>query len=102
MLAMGQGPIVAMCKSACRECDNTNVRFNEVYLDFRVEVDEDAAAHGTTSATEFGKIYKQLLDRDDIRSTRVSVLTTDDIVDLKFAKWASGGAEKYAWADNLN
>ncbi|KAL2213153.1 NAD(P)-binding protein [Sarocladium strictum] len=101
MLAMGQGPIVAMCKSACRECENTNVRFNEVYLDFRVEVDEDAAAHGTTSATEFSKIYTQLLDRDDIRSTRVSVFTTDDIVDLKFAKWASGGAEKYAWAKNL-
>lgn len=84
---MTQGPLIAMSKAACRECADTNVRFNEVYLAFRVEVDEDAAEHKVTSATEFGKVYEQILDRDDIRSTRVSVLSTEDIKDLKFAKW---------------
>ena len=84
---MTQGVLFSMCKAACRECEKTNVRFNEVYLCFRVENDEDAAAHGVTSSSEFGKVYTQLLNRDDIRSTRVTVETPEDIATLRFAKW---------------
>lgn len=87
MPAMTQGVLFSMSKAACRECEKTNVRFNEVYLCFRVENDEDAAAHGVTSSSEFGKVYTQLLGRDDIRSTRVTVETPEDIATLRFAKW---------------
>jgi hypothetical protein len=52
-----------------------------------VEHDEDAKAHGVTSSSEFGRVYEQLLKREDIKSTRVTVETPQDIATLKFAKW---------------
>ena len=70
---MTQGALYSMCIGTARENLDTSVRFNEVYLNFRVEVDEDAAQHGVVSSTEFGAVFKQLLDRSDIRSSRVEV-----------------------------
>ena len=75
-----------MATAASRENENTSVRFNEIYLAFRVEVDEDAKQHGLTSATEFSVVYEKLLARSDIRSSRVRVDGRDDIKDLKFQK----------------
>lgn len=83
---MAQGALFSMCTAGCRENESTNVRFNEVYLAFRVEVDEAAAQHGVTSASEFAAVYQQLLDRPDIRSSRVRVDTVQDIKNLKFAR----------------
>ncbi|OIW22620.1 NAD(P)-binding protein [Coniochaeta ligniaria NRRL 30616] len=84
--AMPQGALFSMATAACRENANTNVRFNEVYLAFRVEVDEDAAQHGVTSASEFASVYEQLLGRPDIRSSRVRVDSIGDLKELKFEK----------------
>lgn len=86
MPAMPQGALFSMATAACRENADTNVRFNEVYLCFRVEVDNDAARHGVTSASEFASVYQQLLERSDIRSSRVRIGTRDDIMDLKFER----------------
>jgi len=81
--ALNQGALYSMATAACRENETTNVRFNEVYLAFRVEVDEDAAQHGTASASEFALIYEELLTRSEIRSSRVRVDTPEDLTDLK-------------------
>lgn len=75
-----------MATAACRENAETNVRFNEVYLAFRVEVDEDASQHGVTSASEFASVYEQLLARPDIRSSRIRIDSVDDLKELKFKR----------------
>ncbi|KAH8904864.1 NAD(P)-binding protein [Coniochaeta sp. PMI_546] len=84
--AMPQGALFSMATAACRENATTNVRFNEVYLAFRVEVDADAAQHGVTSASEFASVYEQLLARPDIRSSRVRVDSIDDLRELRFER----------------
>ncbi|KAJ7143126.1 hypothetical protein C8R43DRAFT_1015658 [Mycena crocata] len=84
--AMTQGPLFSMATAASRENEHTNVRFNEVYLTFRVEVDELAAKHKVTSASEFASVYEGILANPEIRSSRVRVDSTDDIKDLKCKK----------------
>ena len=84
--AMNQGPLYSMATAASRENETTNVRFNEVYLGFRVEVDESAAQNKTTSASEFASVYKEILARPEIRSSRVSVMSPDDIQGFKYAR----------------
>lgn len=84
--AMPQGALFSFATAACRENEKTNVRFNEVYLAFRVEVDEDAKKHGVTSASEFAEVYKQMLDRKDVKSSRVRVETPEDLAVLRFAR----------------
>jgi len=84
--AMTQGPLFSMATAAARENEKTNVRANEVYLMFRVEVDEDAAQHGVSSATEFSSVYEEILNRPEIRSSRVRVESPEDFKNVKFAK----------------
>nr|WNZ75421.1 hypothetical protein [Trichoderma harzianum] len=84
--AITQGPLFSMATAAARENEKTNVRVNEVYLMFRVEVDEDAAQHGVTSASEFAAVYEGILSNPEIRSSRVRVASPADIKDLKWAK----------------
>ncbi|KAM6477031.1 hypothetical protein HDV62DRAFT_374043 [Trichoderma sp. SZMC 28011] len=84
--AITQGPLFSMATAAARENEKTNVRVNEVYLMFRVEVDEDAAQHGVTSASEFAAVYEGILSNPEIRSSRVRVASLADIKDLKWAK----------------
>jgi hypothetical protein len=86
MPAMTQGPLFSMATAACRENEATSVRFNEIYLAFRVEVDEVAAQNGTTSASDFALVYEQILDRPDIRSSRVRVESVEDLKDLKYKR----------------
>lgn len=64
--AMGQGPLFSALEN-----EKTNVRVDEVYLMFRVEVDEDAAQHGVSSSSEFASVYEGILDNSEIRSSRV-------------------------------
>ncbi|KAM0476532.1 hypothetical protein ACHAPX_006448 [Trichoderma viride] len=84
--AMTQGPLFSMTTAASRENEKTNVRVNEVYLMFRVEVDEDAAAHGVSSSTEFASVYEGILSKPEIRGSRVRVASAADFKDLKWAK----------------
>lgn len=83
---MTQGPLYTLATAASRENAATNVRFNEVYLTFRVEVDEVAAQNGTTSASEFASVYEGVLARTEIRSSRVRVASLEDIKDLKYER----------------
>lgn len=73
-----------MANAACRDNESTNVRFNEVYLAMRVEVDSDAEKSGMNKASDFAVNYEQILAREDIRSCRVNVLERDDFKNLKF------------------
>jgi hypothetical protein len=75
-----------MATAACRENLATNVRCNEVYLGFRVEVDENAAQNGTTSASDFASVYMEILARPEIRSSRVRVESLEDLKDLKYKR----------------
>ncbi|KAL6812160.1 hypothetical protein J3E69DRAFT_167752 [Trichoderma sp. SZMC 28015] len=84
--AITQGPLFSMATAAARENEKTNVRVNEVYLMFRVEVDEDAAQHGVTSSSEFAAVYEGILSNPEIRSSRVRLASPADIKDLKWAK----------------
>jgi len=81
---MTQGPLFSMSVAAARENESTNVRFNEIYLAFRVEVDEDAVQHGVTKASDFGKVYELILTDADVRSSRVMVESTDDLEKLRY------------------
>jgi NAD(P)-dependent dehydrogenase (short-subunit alcohol dehydrogenase family) len=84
--AMSQGALFSFATAACRETAETNVRFNEVYLALRVEVDEDAKAHGVTSASEFAGVYEAVLGREEIRSSRVCVEKVEDLRNVRFTR----------------
>lgn len=72
-----------MANVACRDNYKTNVRFNEIYLALRVEVDESATRTGAMKASEFAKCYAALLSDTGIRSSRVTVSGYDDLEELK-------------------
>ncbi|KAJ5496911.1 Short-chain dehydrogenase/reductase SDR [Penicillium fimorum] len=82
--AMTQGALFPMATAAARENESTNVRFNEIYLGFRVEIDELAVQHGVTKATDFGNVYEMILATPEVHSSRVRV---DDVYDLKKLKY---------------
>ncbi|KAK0720190.1 hypothetical protein B0H67DRAFT_608892 [Lasiosphaeris hirsuta] len=84
--AFAQGALFSFATAAARENESTNIRFNEVYLMFRVEVDAEAAAHGVSGASEFAAVYEGILANPEIRSGRVKVETPADFKDLKWAK----------------
>lgn len=75
-----------MATAAARENESTNIRFNEVYLGVRVEVDQSAAKTGAMKASDFASVYEQLIQRNDIRSCRVSVNSLKDMADLQFER----------------
>lgn len=82
--AMTQGALFPFTKAAARENDETNVRFNEIYLCYRVENDKDALEHDVTKSSDFANVYKMLLDAPEVRSSRVMV--ENDGEDLKKLK----------------
>ena len=75
--AMTQGALFSMCIAAAREDEKTNVRFNEILLGFRVEVDENAKEHEVTAASVFAQMYESVLANPNVRSSRVRV---DEVV----------------------
>lgn len=81
--AMTQGALYSMATAACRDNESTNVRFNEVYLALRVEVDSMAEQTGMNKASDFAVNYEEILRREDVRSMRVSVFAKEDIRELK-------------------
>lgn len=54
-----QGPLFSMANVACRDNEQSHVRFNEVYLDYRVGVDSIAIQNGTMKASEFRAYMKR-------------------------------------------
>ncbi|KAK5688035.1 hypothetical protein LTS10_000013 [Elasticomyces elasticus] len=85
--AMTQGPLFSMATAAARENEKTNVRFNEIYLCYRVEVDSDAEQHSVTKASDFANVYEMVLDNADVRSSRVRVENDkEDLKELRFAR----------------
>lgn len=84
--AISQGPLFSLSNVACRDNETTNVRFNEVYLACRVEVDPSAEKTGAMKASDFAKVYTELLNRPDIKSERITVATQNDLTDLKHKK----------------
>jgi hypothetical protein len=91
---MTQGALFSMIIAGCRDNWKSNVRFNEILLGFRVEVDEAAKEHGVTTSTEFGKVYEEVLARPEIRSSRIRVDEVVDITKLRYARRFPEGTEK--------
>jgi len=56
-----------MANVACRDNAETNVRFNEVYLACRVEVDSVAVKTGSMKASDFSRVYEEILSRPEVR-----------------------------------
>ncbi|PVI05585.1 NAD(P)-binding protein [Periconia macrospinosa] len=83
--AMSQGALFSLCVSAARELQDTNVRFNEIYLALRVETDRSAVEHGVVRASEFANVYVEVLRAGErVRGKRVLVETREDIKGLRW------------------
>lgn len=89
--AVTQGALFSFAVAAARDNDKTNIRFNEVYLAYRVQFEVEtgnqtfAGIHMTTSK-DFAPLYEKLLDRADIRSSRVKALSPEDVLKLSYEK----------------
>lgn len=81
---MTQGALYSLANAACRDNETTNIRFNEVYLAMRVEVDADAEKSGMNKASDFAANYEQILARNDVKSCRVYVHEREDFKTLRF------------------
>ncbi|KAJ5041452.1 hypothetical protein J3E74DRAFT_413057 [Bipolaris maydis] len=66
----------------------TNVRFNEIYLGRRVQVDSVAEQAGSTKSSTFGRVCTNILGRADIKSCRVRVENEADVDELKLERKA--------------
>jgi hypothetical protein len=67
---------------------NKNIRFNEVHLAFRVDYDKVAQQKKGTSvgSSQLAAHYVNLLARQDIRGSRISLNRLDDVDKLPFTK----------------
>ncbi|GKT46342.1 dihydroanticapsin 7-dehydrogenase [Colletotrichum spaethianum] len=89
--AVTQGALFSFAIAAARETEKTNVRFNEVYLAYRVQVEVEGGYqnwngfHITTSES-FAPLYGKLLDRADIKGNRVSAKSPQDVITLAAEK----------------
>jgi hypothetical protein len=75
-----------MAVVACRDTAGTNVRFNEVYLERRVEVDSVAEKSGAMKSSDFSNVYSGILANPEIEGCRVTVKDYEDLQDLKYKK----------------
>ena len=81
-----QGGLFSMMKIASKENEKTNVRVNEIYLNLRVDYDSVAEKSGSVKASDFGKVYEQVLKKPEITGSRVLVMERKAIEDLKSEK----------------
>ncbi|KZL71489.1 hypothetical protein CT0861_08129 [Colletotrichum tofieldiae] len=89
--AVTQGALFSFAIAAARENEKTNIRFNEVYLVYRVQFEVDKGSQTfagleMTTSKSFAPLYEKLLHRTDIRSSRVKVLSPQDVVELSYMK----------------
>lgn len=78
--ALTQGALYSMANVASRELAQTNVRFNEVFLNLRVDFD----GPDSVRPEEFSYNYEQLLQNKNINGSRISIKSRSDIADLKW------------------
>ncbi|OLN96676.1 hypothetical protein CCHL11_00810 [Colletotrichum chlorophyti] len=89
--AVTQGALFSFATAAARQTEKTNVRFNEVYLAYRVQFEVEGGSqqfrgfHITTSS-DFAPLYEKLLERKDIKGSRLKVLKPQDVTELKFKR----------------
>jgi hypothetical protein len=84
--SVNQGALASLCAVGSRELAETNVRFNEVYLAFRVEYDEnlqkgqssipgvDWSQIGWATASEFARHYNGILQNDNLRGMQINIM----------------------------
>ncbi|GAB7364201.1 hypothetical protein MBLNU230_g4752t1 [Neophaeotheca triangularis] len=84
--AMTQGPLFSFAVAAARECEGTGVRFCEVYLGFRVEVDAEARAHKVVGASHFSRVYGMILRDQAVKGARVRVERPEDMEGLRWER----------------
>lgn len=87
--AVSQGALFSMANVACLENANTNIRFNEVYLCYRVDFDAVCEEKGTVDrirVSDFARVYEGILANKYIKACRVSVYGPQDINHLKYKK----------------
>ncbi|KAF9870976.1 hypothetical protein CkaCkLH20_11648 [Colletotrichum karsti] len=89
--AITQGALFSFATVAARDNLETNVRFNEIYLAYRVQHHVDLSDKRQylglmhlQSTRDFAPLYEKLLDRTDIRSKRVNALSPKDVVELNY------------------
>ncbi|KAL0941991.1 uncharacterized protein CTRU02_204754 [Colletotrichum truncatum] len=89
--AITQGALFSFANVAARENEGTNVRFNEIYLAYRVQYHVDLTDESQylglmhlQNSRDFAPLYEQLLDRTDIRSKRVNALSPQDVIKLSY------------------
>ena len=90
---ISQGALYSMSAVACRELEKTNVRFNEAYLDYRVEYDEQCDGEGNEwkmRSSDYAKIYEQILTQKDIEACRVITESPKDLKKIRYEKKLAG------------
>lgn len=86
---MAQGALISLANVACLDNKTTNVRFNEVFLSYRVDFDSVCDVKGTDNrirVSDFANVYEGILTNKDIEACRVSIRGPDDVKDLKYKK----------------
>ncbi|KAL2678711.1 hypothetical protein Neosp_009462 [[Neocosmospora] mangrovei] len=84
--AISQGALFSLANVACRELAESSIRFNEVWLAFRVEHDEMAAKNGSVGSSAFAPHYERILSRPEISASRVRLAKPADISDFTWSK----------------
>ncbi|WQF83998.1 Putative short-chain dehydrogenase/reductase SDR, NAD(P)-binding domain superfamily [Colletotrichum destructivum] len=87
--AITQGALFSLAIAAARETEKTVVRFNEVYLAYRVQVEVDGPdfyGMPLQSSEAFSPLYQKVLDGSDIKGSRISALGPKDVIDLSVKK----------------
>ncbi|KAF6791391.1 hypothetical protein CSOJ01_14370, partial [Colletotrichum sojae] len=89
--AITQGALYSLALTAARDNLETNIRFNEIYLAYRVQLEVDLSdkrqyvgLKHLQSARDFAPLYEKLLARTDIKSKRVDAHSPEDVVNLRF------------------
>ncbi|KAL0934919.1 uncharacterized protein CTRU02_209510 [Colletotrichum truncatum] len=86
--AVAQGALFTLANVGCRELAETNIRFNEVHLSFRVDYDSVAKqkGDGSVGSGKMAKHYENLLVRPDIKGARINLARPEDVNTLPFTK----------------
>lgn len=83
---VSQGALFSLAAVATRELDKTNVRFNEAYLDYRVEYDAECEGEANSwkmKASDYAKVYEGILADKDIKGCTVTVESPKDLEKLR-------------------
>lgn len=82
---ISQGPLYSLAAAAAFETAETNVRFNEVYLDLWVKTDI-SKFEGAMASSVFADNYVEVLSRTDVKSSRIFVTKESEVKNFRFEK----------------